>query len=165
MLLQEAAIIQGMIDVVSPKSILDCGSGNKADRTIFQPQIAAAFAGYDVRWTDLVNGHDFTKPETLVDLPRCELVTCCSLLEHVVDIPTALKAVCDLADEWVLISVPWHYPEHHCPIDNMWRPSPDDLAGEISAMGFTVVDRCASGQENFQGVENASASIVLARRK
>jgi len=169
MLIHEAALIQTLIDKVNPKTILDCGSGSRADRTIIQPHIAAAFAGYDVVWTDLrpsqeVIECDFTKPEMLAGLPRCELVTCCSLLEHVEDIPGAIQAVCSLADDWLLISVPWKYPKHDCPIDNGWRPSPMDLAGELKALGFGEVEQYASGPETFSGVPDASASVVLCRR-
>lgn len=170
MLVHEAAIIQSLIDRVAPNRILDCGSGTRADRTIVQPHIAAAFDGYDVVWTDLkaspgVLECDFTKPATLAELPRCDLVTCCSLLEHVEDVPGAMRAVCSLADNWLLISVPWKYPKHDCPIDNNWRPTPDDLAAEVKVHGFEVVEKCASGPEQFGNVQNAMASIVLARRK
>lgn len=170
MLVHEAALVQMMIDKVAPKRILDCGSGSRADRTIIQPHIAAAFDGYDVVWTDLRGSPgtiecDFTKPETLADLPRCELVTCCSLLEHVADIPAALKAVCSLADDWLLLSVPWKYPRHDCPLDNSWRPSPNDLAAEIAVYGFETIEKYASGPEQFGSVQDASASVVLARRK
>jgi hypothetical protein len=159
-----------LIDKVSPKRILDCGSGTRADRTIIQPHIAAAFAGYDVVLTDLqeapgVIACDFTKPETLANLPNCDLVTCCSLLEHVENIPEALKAVCYLASDWLLISVPFKYPKHECPIDNGWRPSPTDLANELAVYGFEAVEQYASGPEQFGNVPDASASVVLARRK
>jgi hypothetical protein len=170
MLVHEAALIQTLIDKVGPKRILDCGSGTRADRTIIQPHIAAAFDGYDTVLTDLraapgVLACDFTKPETLADLPRCDLVTCCSLLEHVENIAEAVQAVCSLADDWLLVSVPWKYPKHDCPIDNGWRPSHADLAAEIAVHGFEIVDQFASGPEQFGNVQDASASVVLARRK
>jgi hypothetical protein len=170
MLVHEAALIQTLIDQINPKSILDCGSGSRADRTIIQPHIAAIFAGREVVWTDLKESPgviqcDYTKFETLKDLPRCELVTCCSLLEHVDDISTALQAVGSLADDWIIVSVPWKFPKHDCPIDNGWRPSPDDLAGELKAIGFRVVEKYASGPEQFVNVPDASASVVLARRE
>jgi hypothetical protein len=172
MLIHEAALIQTLIDQINPKSILDCGSGSRADRTIVQPHIGAIFAdrGIDVVWTDMreipgVIQCDYTKPDTLRDMPRCELVTCCSLLEHVEDISTALQAVGSLADDWLIVSVPWKFPKHDCPIDNGWRPSPNDLGGELKALGFRVVEQYASGPEKFDVVPDASASVVLARRE
>lgn len=170
MLIHEAAVIQGLIDKVVPSKILDCGSGTRADRTIIQPHIAAVFAGYDVVWTDFrsslgVLECDFTKPETLALLPRCDLVTCCSLLEHVTNIEGALLAVVSLVDKWLILSVPLNYPIHNCPIDNGWRPTPQRLKEELEVLGMDVVESVISGPENFGGVESATASIVLAKKR
>ena len=170
MLIYEAALIQTLIDRINPRRILDCGSGTKADRTIIQPHISAAFAGYDVVWTNLHSNNgsevicDFTKPETLIDLPHCDLVTCCAMLEHVEDIDAALKNIVSLAKDWLIVAVPYHYPIHKCPIDNGWRPSPDELAEKVEKLGVTVLEKYVAGPENFGGVENASESMVLARR-
>jgi hypothetical protein len=170
MLILEAALLQSIIDRIAPVSILDCGSGTKADRTIVQPHISAAFAGHNVTWTNLhsENGDeivcDFTKPETLKNLPRCELVTACSMLEHVEDIDGAMKSIAGLADDWLIVTAPFSYPLHKCPIDNGWRPNPDQLAEKVEAYGFTVIQKYVAGPEQFGGVADATESIVLARR-
>jgi len=170
MLILEASLLQALLDRIKPESILDCGSGTKADRTIVQPHISAVFAGHNVTWTNLhsENGDevecDFTDPETLADLPRCELVTACSMLEHVEDIDGALRAIAGLADDWLIVTVPFSYPLHECPIDNGWRPSPDELAEKVEACGLTVIQRYVAGPEQFGGVPDASQSIVVSRR-
>lgn len=170
MLIYEAVILQSVVSRIKPSRILDCGSGEQADRTIIQPHIAAAFTGYDVVWTNKhsENGTevvcDFTKPETLVGLPRCELVTSCSLLEHVENIDNAIKSIASLVDRWLIVTVPLSYPIHNCPIDNGWRPEPAELGERIAAMGFTVIQELATEPERFGEVENAQQSMVVMKR-
>ena len=170
MLISEAGLLQTIIDRIKPASVLDCGSGNKVDRTIVQPHIGAVFAGHNVTWTNLKseNGDeiecDFTKPATLADLPRCELVTSCSMLEHVEDIDGAIQCIAALACDWLIVSVPFTYPLHDCPIDNGWRPDPEELAEKVEACGFTCVEKYVAGPERFGAVEDARVSLVVARR-
>ena len=170
MLISEAIILQSMVSRIRPSRILDCGSGQQSDRTIIQPHIAAAFTGYDVVWTNQnsTNGTevvcDFTKPETLTSLPRCELVTACSLLEHVEDIDHAIKSVASLVDDWLIVTVPFCYPIHNCPIDNRWRPNPDELEKRIAATGLVLIQKLVAGPERFEDVEAAKQSMVLMKR-
>jgi hypothetical protein len=169
MLITEAILLQSLVDTIKPRRILDCGSGTRADRTIVQPHIAAVYAGYDVVWTNThsPNGTelvcDFTKPETLVDLPRCPLVTCSAMLEHVEDIDGALSCIVSLVDDWFIVTAPRTYPLHNCPIDNGWRPTPDELAEKVASLGLEIMQKYVTGPERFGDVEDASMSIVLAR--
>jgi len=162
-------LLATILDEIQPASVLDCGSGSEVDRRIVQPQIAAAFQGFNVTWSDLTPSKgvllcDFTKPETLAALPRCEAVTAMSILEHVTDIDAVLEAVVSLADKWLILSVPRIYPKHDCPIDNLWRPTPQELAEKVSKQGMEVVHSYSTGPERFGIVPNASASVVLAKR-
>ena len=169
MLISEAVILQALVNKIKPSRVLDCGSGEQADRTIIQPHIGAAFIGYDVVWTNLrsENGTevvcDFTKPETLVYLPRCPLVTCSSMLEHVEDIDGALSCIVSLVDDWFIVTAPRTYPLHNCPIDNGWRPTPDELAEKVASLGLGIMQKYVAGPERFGDVEDASMSIVLAK--
>jgi hypothetical protein len=163
----EAAILADVLDRIAPTSILDIGSGTRIDREIIQPHIAAAFNGHKVVWTNISESTgamccDVTERSTLTKLPWCEMVTAFSVLEHVVDIDAAIDNLAFLTKKWLVVSVPCSYPEHHCPIDNLWRPSPDELADRISGSGLEIVDRHQSPPENFRGVDNASASLVVA---
>jgi hypothetical protein len=167
MLVNEAILLSSMLDKINPASILDIGSGSRADREIVQPHIAAAYRGLNVHWTDANSfggGRyaDITNYESLADLPQCELVTACSVLEHVVDIKVAIDNLKKLTSKWLIVAVPHAYPIHNCPIDNGWRPSPQDLCDALGSVGLTVVESYLTEPENFAGVEGATATVVLA---
>lgn len=166
MLVNEAILLADLLDKYDPVRILDCGSGRRVDRTIVQPWISAAFEGYDVVWTDIRPGKgvlccDFTKPETLEQLPRCEMVTCLSLLEHVEDLPAAVAALASLVERWLIVSVPRVFPRHECPIDNGWRPSPEELGQTFARHGLTVLETFQTQPENFSGIPGVSASLAV----
>jgi hypothetical protein len=168
MLISEALLITEILDRHQAGRILDCGSGMWADRHLVQPWISAAYAGYDVTWTNLYPEKgctvcDFTRPETLRALPRCDTVTCCSLLEHVTDIDAAIDSVVSLVERILIVSVPWNFPLHDCPIDNGWRPSPGELAERVSRRGLTVVGTHVAGPEDAGPVKDATVSLVVAR--
>lgn len=170
MLLYEACIISEMIDEISPLLILDCGSGSRADRNIVQPHIAATFAGYAVIWTDAraIPGQiqcDYTDAEQVNALPPADLVTACSILEHVTDIEKTLDNLVSITTKYLLIAVPKHYPWHGCPIDNAFRPSAEELAAKLTARGMTVIRAVESPPEQFGNVSAACASIVLAKKE
>jgi hypothetical protein len=169
MLINEAILLCTLLDRIAPKSILDIGSSSRAGREIVQPQIGAAFRGFNVTWTDTDGSGDtiacdITQLDTLRDLPRCELVTALSVLEHVTDIPVAIRNLRGLVKDWLIVSVPYQYPEHKCPIDNLWRPDAGELASRISYDGLRVVAQYNTEPEQFGAVSGACASLVVARR-
>lgn len=168
MLVNEAIQLATFLDLLAPRSILDIGSATRADREIVQPHIYAAYRGHNVYWTDYrpmpgVVFCDITHKDTLVSLPRCEMVTCCSMLEHVEDIDSALDNLATLVEKWLIVSVPHNFPEHHCPIDNMWRPTPDELGDRIASTGLHVAEKALSIPETFWGVEDVCVSMVVAK--
>jgi hypothetical protein len=167
MLINEATVLSMLLDKLSPSSILDIGSGTRAGREIEQPHIYAAFRGHKVYWSDIMLSPgvlqcDITDKGNLAYLPRCEMVTCLSMLEHVVDIDSALDNLCSLVTKWLVVSAPYNYPEHHCPIDNGWRPSPDELSARVAACGLHVNDMYLTDPETFNTAENVRVSMVLA---
>lgn len=169
MLINEAVLLCTLLDRIAPQSILDIGSSSRAGREIIQPHIGAAFRGFNVTWTD-ADGFgdtlkcDITKLETLSELPWCDLVTCLSVLEHVEDIDVAICNLRGLVKDWLIVSVPYSYPKHEIPIDNMWRPTADELASRIAYDGLEIVCSYTTGPEQFGNVSGASASLVVARR-
>jgi hypothetical protein len=168
MLKLEAAILASVLDEYEPSSILDIGSGTRIDREIIQPHISAAFNGHKVIWTDkqVTPGAikvDITDPKSLVGLPMCEMVTAFSVLEHVEDIDSAINGLRMLTIRWLVVSVPCSYPEHKCPIDNLWRPGPQELGDRLAQSGLRIEELYQSPPEVFEGVENASASIAIMR--
>lgn len=169
MLINEAIAVASVLDKLKPKSILDCGSGTRIDREIVQPHIAAAFNHHNVIWSDLrpdawTNEVDFTAPRAMSPWFHCDMVTALSILEHVTDIDAALRNIASLTEDWLLVSVPRNYPEHHCPIDNGWRPSVGELSDKLSGIGFVPVWWAETAPEQFGAVEGATATIVLARK-
>lgn len=170
MLVHEAALLATLLDRIAPGSVLDIGSGTRADREIIQPHIAAAFRGHVVTWVDMnpsrgVLAGDLTDAETLRDLPSCEMVTACSVLEHVTDLEKAIENLVSLVWDWLIVSVPCCYPIHECPIDNGWRPTAEQLAKRFEAAGLEVVGAYTTGPEVFGCVPDASASLVVAKKK
>jgi hypothetical protein len=168
MLIYEAAVLSQILDKIKPMDILDIGSGSRADRDIFQPHIGAAFRGHSVYWTDFqaspgVAQCDITDKTTLRDLPRCEIVTALSVLEHVTDIDVAIANIAFLVKHWLIVSVPHVYPEHNCPIDNLWRPSPAELGDKLDAIGMHVEEAYLTPPETFNGFPEVRASLILAR--
>lgn len=167
MLVNEAVLLANILDRLSPTSILDIGSGDRAGREIVQPHIGAAFRGHNVTWTDKfaspgVLQCDICDTVSVSSLLPHEMVTACSVLEHVTDIDAAIASLRSIATRWLLVSVPFHYPEHHCPIDNMWRPSAEQLAKRLYGAGMAVVEMYETEPETFYGIEGVNASLVLA---
>ncbi len=91
------------------------------------------------------------------------LLLCCNLLEHLED-PIRFARTCgELVSPggYCLVTVPRSYPYHPDPIDTMFRPSPDEVAGMLP--GFTKLraetieagnfwhDLCATGTP-FKGL-------------
>ena len=61
---------------------------------------------------------------------KFNLVICCNMLEHVIDVDNAIKNVLSVIRDkegYLLITVPYKYFYHADPIDTMFRPSPDEL--------------------------------------
>jgi hypothetical protein len=86
-------------------------------------------------------------------------------LEHVSDIDAAIAALKSLTERWLVVSVPCSYPRHDCPIDNLWRPNPQQLADRLLAHGFTILEVYQTSPETFCGVPDASAVLAVAEKR
>ncbi|MDZ7648863.1 MAG: hypothetical protein U5K54_17745 [Cytophagales bacterium] len=71
-----------------------------------------------------------------------DMMICTNLLEHVVDIglviDNLIKASMD--NGFILITVPYKYKIHLDPIDNGFRPTPNEIAQLFSGREYTVVN-------------------------
>jgi hypothetical protein len=131
------------LERVSP--LFNLGSGNAAMREAVQPwtehQLFCPLRarGVDIVHVDMRAGPgvdvqaDLTAPTDVQRLSRLRprALLCCNLLEHVAE-PDRLARHClaMLADGGlVFVTVPFSYPYHRDPIDTMYRPSPQELAG------------------------------------
>jgi SAM-dependent methyltransferase len=126
--------------------VLDIGSSTLQFRQEVQPHIDAEIFA-PLREGGAVVTHLDAKPQDGVDVV-CDLtdpatdavavvgatfdvVLCCNLLEHVTDREATARAASALlaANGRLLVTVPQRYPEHHDPIDTLYRPKPHELAG------------------------------------
>ena len=82
--------------------------------------------GIDIR-ADILSDADL--PRIMAFQPKA--ILCCNILEHVRE-PEALARRCiEIVGPGglIFVTVPHSYPHHRDPIDTMYRPAPDDLAG------------------------------------
>ncbi len=135
------------LDLPAGAEVLNIGSSDAGFR-LTQPHIEEnVLAPLRARGLKLVNldirpaapgdySADITEKGLAVRLgKRFRLLICTSLLEHVADRAAALDNIAALAEPGghILLTVPRRYPRHGDPIDTMYRPSPEELAGEIMA--------------------------------
>lgn len=134
--------------------VANVGSSNEVFRKIIQPHIyQQIFRELEVSNIKVV--HIDQKPDKGVDYianvtssvdhehleNMFSVILCNNLLEHVEDI----QLVCNnlitwcKADGYILLTVPYKYPKHLDPIDNMLRPLPEDIAKYFSQATTKVV--------------------------
>lgn len=78
---------------------------------------------------DILTEEGFAKVAALA--PR--MVLCCNVLEHVEDPSLFARRCLELLAPGgrLLVTVPRAYPHHRCPIDTMFRPTPDEVAALV----------------------------------
>ncbi len=125
--------------------MLNVGSHTEEFRETTQPWIndylfrPFAKRGLSVEHTDIQAAPgvdlvgDLTDPDfqSILRSRRYQSVFCNNLLEHVTEPERICNALveCVSAGGYLLLSVPHRFPYHPDPIDTMFRPSPDELAG------------------------------------
>jgi SAM-dependent methyltransferase len=141
----------GPLGIGSGASVLDIGSSTASFRNEVQPHIerhviaplrerGASVVHLDAKEGDGIDVVcDLSDPA--LDLlgavgRKFELVTCCNLLEHVVDRPATVRQVASVVagGGYLLVTVPGRYRYHEDPIDTMFRPTPDELAELITGV-------------------------------
>jgi SAM-dependent methyltransferase len=144
MLKEEAKFIGNEIKIILKekkiKSVLDIGSSTLEFRTITQPFIQQEI--FDLLERNRINViHLDQKKAKGVDLvcdidklnnleEKYDLVLCFNLLEHVKNPKETIKNIERLVEKkgTLIITVPYCYPYHPDPIDNLFRPRPQELA-------------------------------------
>jgi hypothetical protein len=139
----DALAFGGRADALSPP--FNLGSGSAAVREAVQPltehQLFCPLRarGVEIVHVDMRAGPgadvqaDLTDPAVVLRLSRLRsrALLCCNLLEHVAE-PDRLASHClaMLPDGGlVFVTMPFRYPDHRDPIDTMYRPTPEQLAG------------------------------------
>jgi SAM-dependent methyltransferase len=137
----------------SEANVIDVGSSSERTRTVYQPYIGyELFSPLAKRAVNVIHVDaradegvdvvaDVTKPKHLPDrlVASGDLVLCANLLEHVTDRATVLSNLHALTRPGgrLIVTVPHRYPYHPDPIDTGFRPSPSELAIEVSSL-FTI---------------------------
>lgn len=84
---------------------------------------------------DILTDEGFARAAAL----RPRTVLCCNVLEHVEDPGLFARRCFDLLEPGgrLLVTVPKAYPHHRCPIDTMFRPTPDEIAALVPEAEMT----------------------------
>jgi SAM-dependent methyltransferase len=134
---------------------LDIGSSTLHYRTVEQPhvqrEVMAPLLARGVRIThldakesegvDVVQDLDAATPKLAERLGTFDLVLCIGLLGYVKDRANTLDVVASLVGEggWLVSTTPESYRRTLDPYDNMWRPTPRELAAEYELRGLRTV--------------------------
>lgn len=135
--------------------VANIGSSTDHFRKVIQPHIhqniisTLQLTGWKVCNIDM-------KPETGVDIVadvtkenfsdnyrnRFSITICTNLLEHVEDISLVIKNLIDITCSCghVLITVPYKYRKHYDPIDNGFRPKPQQIVDLFKDVAETIID-------------------------
>jgi hypothetical protein len=146
-LIREARWLGEQLQALDPREVyplLNIGSSTHAFRTERQPWIdrhlfaRARAAGHKVTHVDLKHADGV---DVVADLEGrgagemlaregCRGVLCTNMLEHVRDIDATCATLWSIVPPGgtLILSGPHRYPRHDDPIDNGFRPTPDELA-------------------------------------
>lgn len=78
-----------------------------------------------------------------------------TVLEHIFDVQTAFKNLCELSKDAVIVVVPWVQPMHGAAYGDFWRFTPLAVRRMFEANGFTSV------YETFNEDENAGNYVIV----
>lgn len=153
MLIQEARWLADSLSTYSTdrlSPLLNVGSSTLEYRARIQPHVESLVfeplsrRGVETTHLDLKRGAgvdvsgDILDPEVFEGLRRkgYNAILCTNILEHVADPQRVLARCADLLPEegLLFVTAPRSYPYHPDPIDNGYRPSPDELAAALPAL-------------------------------
>jgi hypothetical protein len=148
--------------------IANVGSSTHAFRTVNKPHIERLLfaplraAGFEVVHIDIKPDEgvdmvgDLTDPAFLAEVKArgCRSAICSNLLEHLSERQGVIDACGELvAEEGALVvTVPYSYPYHADPIDTLYRPDVEALAGEFPDLELVTGEILSDGtlmQEEF----------------
>lgn len=138
-------------------TVFNLGSSTKAYRETVQPHIQKYVllplinngwnvVNVDTKESDGVDVVADVCSYSLLDiLSRSSLTICTNMLEHVSDISIVVKNLLGVtvSGGYVLITVPYKYRRHPDPIDNMFRPTPDEIASLFPKGAIEVIEKCS----------------------
>lgn len=142
------------LSLTSDDHIGNIGSSNEVFRKQIQPHIhQEIFAPLEYKQIPVV--HIDQKLDEGIDLVadvtvpfahthlnnQFSVLLCNNLLEHVTDINLVCKNLVQwcTANGYLLLTVPYKYPKHEDPIDNMFRPTPTEIVGLFVNVDIAVI--------------------------
>lgn len=148
---EESVWIKNVLDTIRPlnenNKVANFGSSTKEFRTVMQPHIEQNIFlplqknGWDILHIDFKKENGVDIVADLTDRSFAEnfknkfaLTLCTNMLEHVVDIHATVNNLLMVTQHngYLLITVPFKYRIHHDPIDNGYRPTPDEIVQMFS---------------------------------
>ncbi len=132
------------------------GSSNTHLRTVIQPHIHQNLIEPLVQRGVSIVHIDFKKDDgvdVVADLTNANfgadmagkfaLTICTNMLEHVENIPLVVNNLMKITskDGYILLTVPYKYKIHHDPIDNGFRPTPQEIADLFKQESIEVFDK------------------------
>lgn len=155
---EEAKWIYQCLEQLSPSvdsCIANVGSSNERFRKVLQPHIyTEIFEKLEQKKIAVV--HIDQKPDQGVDIiadvtgndnngqmeNRFSIILCNNLLEHVTDTQLVCKNLIHWCkrEGYILLTVPYRYPKHLDPIDNMLRPRPVEIAAFFSSAQTEMIE-------------------------
>lgn len=147
--------LQKLKPLSNHKDVANIGSSTAYFRKTIQPHIHENIittlenAGWNVLNVDMKKEDgvdlvaDVTKPDFAEPFKdRFTLTICTNLLEHVEDIKLVAKnlAAITLSGGYILITVPYKYKLHYDPIDNGFRPTPQQIIDLFKEVAEHIVD-------------------------
>ncbi len=156
---EEAIWVEKALSKIAPLSsnnlVANLGSSTAYFRETIQPHIHQHIIlplkqnGWNVINVDLKEEDgvdvvaDVTKSNFSSLVEQSALTICTNMLEHVEDISMVinnLKKV-TIKKGYILLTVPYKYKKHLDPIDNMFRPTPDEIASLFPVNEIEVIDK------------------------
>ncbi len=157
---EESVWIKESLAKIKPSAgnnkVANLGSSSEELRKVFQPHIHNNIiqplmdTGWDIVHVDF---KDDVGVDVVADLTNKDfgndmkdsfaLTICTNMLEHVLDIPLVVNNLFKVTAHggYILLTVPYKYRIHHDPIDNGFRPNPDEIAALFNATEIEIVDK------------------------
>lgn len=140
----EALMIKSYLDqILKPGSkVVDIGSSTHFYRTVQKPHIFSDIykpigaAESTILAVDFKQGEGIdisgsifeAETQARISREKPNILLCNNLAEHVDDKSSLLEILAGFGCEYIIFSVPFDYPYHKDPIDNLYRPGADELA-------------------------------------
>lgn len=146
---------QKLKPVAGAADVANIGSSTAHFRKVIQPHIhnniidSLQKSGWNIFNVDLKSedGVDLVADVTSPSFShpykdRFAITICTNLLEHVEDIPLVVKNLVNITrgDGHILITVPYKYKLHYDPIDNGFRPTPQEIVNLFGEVAEHVID-------------------------